>query len=189
MEWYGLPEKIALSAADSIGKDTAELKDKTNSAADTVRAYFYPALYAAKTVSAAKKAAWDTLRKEYNLCQYTGNMTADERAETTKYNAFYKPLQRECKALAAMTFHDKPLVPAVDKADVFKDAEFDGKLNFATVKHNLKTLTSSRNVLAQNRIAQLMESERMESKRAENDKIEALVQARLAQVNKVAMGQ
>ena len=182
MEWFGLPNKIDASDADNIGTDTAELKGKTNSAADTVRAYFYPALYNAKTVAAAKKAAWVELRAAYNLTQYTGKMTADERAETTKYNAFYKPLQRECKALATMTFRGKPLVPAVDKADIFRNAEFDGKLNFATVKDNLRTLTASRNKLAQNRIDQLVERERAEYKQSDSDRIEQLVQARLAEM-------
>jgi len=182
MDWFGLPNKIDKSDADNIGTDTAALKEKTASAADTVRAYFYPALYNAKTVAAAKKAAWVELRAAYNLVQYTGKVTADERAETTKYNAFYKPLQRECKALAAMTFRDKPLVPAVDKLDVFRNAEFDGKLNFATVKDNLRTLTASRNKLAQNRIDQLVESERVESRQSESARIEQLVQARLAEL-------
>lgn len=178
MEWFGLPNKINASDADSIGTDTAELKGKTNSAADTVRAYFYPALYSSKTVKEAQKKTWVELRTAYNLTQYTGKMTPDERAETTKYNAFYKPLQRECKALAAMTFRDKPLVPAVDKADVFKNAEFDGKLNFATVKDNLRTLTASRNKLAQNRIDQIVSVERETSAQ----QIEALVQKRLAEL-------
>lgn len=178
MEWFGLPNKINAAAADSIGKDTAALKDKTASAADTVRAYFYPALYSAKSVAAAKKAAWIELRAAYNLTQYTGKMSADERAETTKYNAFYKPLSRECKALAAMTFRDKPLVPAVDKVDVFKNAEFDGKLNFATVKDNLRALTASRNKLAQNRIDQIVSVERETSAQS----LEALVQKRLAEL-------
>jgi len=178
MDWFGLPNKIDKSDADNIGVHTLELKEKTASAADTVRAYFYPALYSAKTVAAAKKAAWIELRAEYGLNQYTGKMTADERAETTKYNAFYKPLARECKALAAMTFRDKPLVPAVNKDDVFRNAEFDGKLNFATVKDNLRTLTASRNKLAQNRIDQIVSVERETSAQS----LEALVQKRLAEL-------
>lgn len=182
MEWFGLPNKINANDADSIGTDAAELKEKKSSAADTVRAYFYPALYSSKTVKEAQKKTWAELRNAYNLIQYTGKMTADERAETTKYNAFYKPLQRECKALAAMTFRGKPLVPAVNKDDVFRHAEFDGKLNFATVKDNLRSLAASRKKLAQNRIDQLVELERAESKQSESARIEQLVQARLAEL-------
>lgn len=176
MEWFGLPKKLSVEGAEQYGVDTVEAAKGKQSIADTVRAVFYPVLHGSKSYGAAHKSTWALLRKEYNLECFTGKQTDAEKALTRTYNAFYGALKRECDGLAARTFQSKPLIDAVNKADIFIDAEFDGAVSFAVVQANLSALKTRRKKIIEARIEQIT-SVQGETEAA---RIDRLVNERLA---------
>lgn len=182
MNWYGKPKELTREALQlaSEGKNASDTEMK--SIAASIRADFIEMLHDTGEVKDAYKALWEQYVDNFGLYSPKKPKTAKDMTAKTMYNTVYRSLNRVVKPLLAIKYAERYIVETAEVSEVFKNAEFDGELNFEIVSNNMKRISVERNERADAIIAQLQERELVALQTAEKAKFDDAVAQAVAKM-------
>lgn len=180
MEWINKPQRLDNDTIVELGVQVVDSNDTKKSIIAFIRGDFLELLQSGMKLDKAHGTLWKQYVELYNLQSVKNPKTREERADKTRYNTFYVALDRVKKAFQPITYAGREVLPAINIADLWKDAEFNGSMNFDIVLLNLSNTIAHRNKIMKARIDQLDGEAHIARQIAEKERFDAAVAAAIA---------